>query len=1046
MSPGAPSRRQWPLAVAGAAALAASACGQDTTAASLRALDVSGEISTLCLGRDEDNKFTRGFDRFECPDFRVGLDQKRMHALVTQPISGEVALVDLATSASAAVVDFEPTQPGFSFMPVGGEPGAIVSTQGGVASFVGVREPGREGIFALPSSCIAPRPDSAPLRDVRTWPACRLPAAPGPMIILQDPFVDADSDPLTPPVARALCDGDYVDPELLVGVAPAASRAECPADLATETRTRGRQKIAVALPSLSEIWILDAQELLDRPLGSFDACRFEHRAALAATMPTSSQRLPPDLVPSSPSCMPIGYEHGPVPDAFSPFPVDFALDDEGRLFVADSDAPAIHVLDATNPCALSSLPPLEPLSLLDPGAVITTRRLAVSPLTPSGRRFVYAIDNSATRTAGSLMAFDVSPGSTDRTPIVRERSPFNPSEPPDRIVLPRDVADVEFVFQDSPQPATGVAVEGIACDPHPELPEDDPAALYRPRSDSTAGAGASPRTLRGTFAFAALHSGQVSVIDVEDLDAACRRPYRVRHEATEDIAGCSNDDPSVPADPGYSVQGAWTVSGELSCNVVAPHRPRSRSFFTNASGTARSAGLLSFPTLTLDTGRSVATDQSDEGRDQPKLLAARHVAGQEEALYVGPLEYRTDDPADDIDDPTNRLDVDPAVAERSSLLLSYEEPRAFFPGEDFIATYEGVVRATSQASFTVDDAGFGIVNEGLNASFCTAGIQDEALTREVGGELGLRSEADRSRFARRHADYVQITGALLERDDEYWRSGEPGAECGSELFEVGGGAAGGLAGYTLCEQFFGPPEVPTPSRDLRIVEASEDGLLVEPRTFNPLDGSVTRRRHLASFVSCCFPRPTNFQVRAGHQWVVRGAASGAPHHVTADPQTGRCVNDCSPLFQRQTSRVFELACSDCGDGATSAVGPARAADDTPLSFLQEDFVCVVDAGTLANGIDPGEPGSECVFQNLTTRFALYRGLLPSERDMRFRWQLSDGFTPLSIPLTNNLERRVSSPRSLLLIPETNQMVVSDGSTRGIAFITPRNTQSLVSIY
>jgi len=260
------SRRDLGPVLLSAIGLALPACGQDTTAASLRALDVTGEVSVLCLARDDDGNFTRGVDRFECPDLASGgnsPNQRRLHALVTQPLSGEVALLDLAVSTASAVIDFEPTQPGFSFLPVGAEPGAIVSTRGGVASFVGVREAGREGVFGLPSSCVRPRPDDAPLRDIRTWPACKLPAAPGPMILLQDPLTDVDGDAATPPLARALCDGDYVAPELLIGTAPAASRADCPADLATEGLTRGRQKLAVALPSLSEIWILDAQELLD---------------------------------------------------------------------------------------------------------------------------------------------------------------------------------------------------------------------------------------------------------------------------------------------------------------------------------------------------------------------------------------------------------------------------------------------------------------------------------------------------------------------------------------------------------------------------------------------------------------------------------------------------------------------------------------------------------------------------------------------------------------------------------------------------------------
>ena len=481
--------------------LASLGCSQDTATATLRALDTVGDVAILCLGRGDSGAFTKGFPREECPDYEFTLDSaynRRLQAIVTQPRTGEVALVDLAVATSDAVIDFEPTQPGYSFMPVGAEPNSIVSTPGSVASFVSVREAGREGIFALPSSCLAPRAPDEPLRDIRSWPACRLPAAPGPMAILVDPAVDDDGDASTPARVRASCDGPYVDPSELVGQSAAAGRT-CPADLATEASPAGRRKIAVTLPSLSEIWVLDAQELLDREPGSYDLCNVEERYPLQAQVTDAAQQLPADLVPSSASCSPVGFNHGPPVDDYRPFPADLALDDEQRLFIADTAAPVVHVLDVSDPCALSALPSLETRSYTDPTAVITTRKVAVSPLTPSGKRFVYAVDDSTTATAGTLMAFDVSPGSTNRTPIVRERSPLNPSEPPDRVQLGRDVADVEFVSQDFPEPSTGVAVEGVACDPDPALSTDDPATEYRPSADLSLGA--SPRKLRGTFAF-----------------------------------------------------------------------------------------------------------------------------------------------------------------------------------------------------------------------------------------------------------------------------------------------------------------------------------------------------------------------------------------------------------------------------------------------------------------------------------------------------------------------------------------------------------------
>ena len=1004
-------------------------CTQESATASLRALDPVGQVALLCLGRDETGAFTQGHSRSDCPDYEFSEDSpnnRRFHALVTQPTTGEVALVDLTAPIDQAVIDYEPTQPGYSFMAVGAEPTSIVSTPGGVASFVGVRESGREGVFALPSSCISPRPTDAPLRDIRTWPACRLPAAPGPMVLLVDPAIDDDADASTPTRVRTACGGEYVDAGSLVGQAPAATRAQCPADLATETTQPGRRKLAITLPSLAEVWVLDAQELLDRDPGSFDACNVEERFALRADVTSAAQRVPADLTPSAPGCSSVGFDHGPPSGSFVPWPSDAALDDDGRLFLSDSQAPVVHVLDVGDPCNLSALPSLEPRSFTDPNAVVTTGRLAVSALTPLGKRFVYAIDDSATSTSGMLMAFDVSPGSNDPTPIVRERSALNPAEPPDRIALGRDVADVEFVYQDFPEPTGGVGVEGIACDPDPRIRPDIPAADYRPSSDLTLGA--SPRKLRGTFAFAALHSGEIAVIDVEDLDAACRRPITTNPGPTDDVNGCHGDDPSLP-DGEYRQFGTIpTVTGELSCNLVAPHRARSRSFFLNTPGGSPSAGLIAFPALTLDTGRSVTTDQSDDGRDYPKLLPARRVAGEPSELYVGPVRYDTEDPG-------LLLDPDPGTAQRGGLVLSYEEPRAYVPGEDFTAVYEGPIRQVSEARFSVDPAtGLGVVNEGLNASFCNAGVQDMDLAAQVGRSLGVTSEDAAATFARHHADYVQLVSDLSDEGDPYWRDPSTGGQCGQALF---GQSPTQLSGRSLCQQFFGPPQIQSTQRDYRIVEAREDYLLIEPRSYDPATMSETRRRELSEFASCCFPNSTSFGIRAGSQWIVRGAATGFAHDVTTDPTTSRCVADCNPLVSRQRGRAYEISCSEnC---------PTDGNRRPPIGYAVpgEDVACVVDGAE--NGIDPGEPGSQCVFQNITTRFAVYRGLQPSTRDMLFHWQLSDGFTPLVITMIG-ADRQRSTPSALLYMPETSQMLVSDGSIRGLTFVSSRNPGTLATIF
>jgi hypothetical protein len=376
--------------------------------------------------------------------------------------------------------------------------------------------------------------------------------------------------------------------------------------------------------------------------------------------------------------------------------------------------------------------------------------------------------------------------------------------------------------------------------------------------------------------------------------------------------------------------------------------------------------------------------------------------------------------------------MDPAQSDRNSLLLSFEEPRAYIPSEEFTASYEGVIRQAGQALLSFDvSSGLGVIDEGLNASLCSSGVQDVDVTGVVAQELGVTA-ADRESFTRRHADYAQLTGPFLEEDNAYWAAPDGGAECGAAFFQEQGDTTARLVGRPFCEQFFGPPELPSEWRDLRVVQASEDRLLVEPRSFDPRENSANRRRQLVEFAACCFPGLTSYQVRAGHQWVVRGSATGSPHRVTTDPTSLRCVRDCNPLVQRQQSRAFELSCSEnCP------------VDEPPIGLAQagEDFACVVD--NVEGGIEPGEPGAECIFQSLTTRFAMYRGREPSARDMRFRWQLSDGFTPLTIPLSST-ER--STPRSLLLLPETSRLVVSDGTMRGITLVSARSTQVSSSIF
>ena len=261
------------------------------------------------------------------------------------------------------------------------------------------------------------------------------------------------------------------------------------------------------------------------------------------------------------------------------------------------------------------------MSFEQPNRIVTTSRVAASPLTPDGKRFVYASDEF--ERPASLMAFDVSPGSTDRTPLVRPGALLVP-EPPDRLRLGVPVADVAFALRDleASDPETGVAESGVKCDPDPAIDPRSAPAQHRPTSDETQGA--QPRLLRGLFGLAMLTSGHVAIIDVDDFDAPCRRPRSRNELDDQDFRGCASDarlpDNSARyGDPWFfTLDGTEAGShrdGQVSCNMASLPLSFSDARQDSSDGTG-AASLVAFPGSRTTRSRSTFPPQNE-----PKLLA-----------------------------------------------------------------------------------------------------------------------------------------------------------------------------------------------------------------------------------------------------------------------------------------------------------------------------------------------------------------------------------------------------------------------------------------
>lgn len=820
-----------------AIALLGASCAGTTTAAPLRALQSAGPTAFLCLGAPSDPE--RFHALTDCDASRTGtIDDysiPHLYALVTQPITGEVAVVDLTTEQDA-VLDVDPTVPGASFLPVGARPTDIVATPGGAAAFVSVAEPRFEGIYALPADGIrsgGPR--------LTSWPVCALPSAPGEMLLLLDPAEDGGA-------VRPSCDSAYGDEELDAGC---EGLDHCHGDLqadAIRNGAPGRYKLAVTLPLEGGVAIIDAQDILDQESGAYGDCPIDR------WVPFDVMSLPAPPAPEPPTsaaCVPEALPE-PVADGFVPLPGGMAFDGQRRLYVADRSAPVIHRLDMPTPCEPVEVTPLATRSDEDPERIVTTSRVAVSPLTLDLKRFLYAVDE----VDGSMLVYDVSDDTTTAEPLDRSRPELNPFQPADRIRFgapPRDVV-VVTIDNDTTNDDTGATLP-LRCDPRSSA-DGTPSAEYRTSSDLTSGAG--PRRLRGVFTFAILASGDVVVIDVDDYDADCRGPNEQSL-----AAGCAFEDTEL------------ATSGEFSCRTVASHQPRSSLYLlTEDNLVDNEPGVNNYPLLFDPDGGVLQLDDVPEGTI-PRMRAT--VASIDEnatfGLVVGNSRETLSRGAE-----TGGLIVDPVEgldATQHTLAMNLDEPRVHILNQGWTVTYEGGVPGFGGRFGVLTNLGDGTF-ELLEptSQFCSRGVRPTAAWTPILVEEGMTAE-EAAAAAPDLADYLQITSSFPVEADPYWGSQN---QCS----------------FSQCQQVYGTPDNPLTARDFRIEEATEERLSLTPR-----DGAAA-----TPDVKCCFPSVIEYRVRAGRQWIVVGDQVGFLHHTTTDDE-GRCRPACDADAALLTSRHRE---------------------------------------------------------------------------------------------------------------------------------------------
>lgn len=913
-------------------------CGEEPISVQLRSLERSGQMSFVCLGAPGSPPLPLSActspEAESVDDFSV----PHLYALVTQITRGEVAVIDL-TTLSEPVLDQDDRVPGANFLPVGAQPIDIVSSPGGTASFVSVAEIGREGIFALPSSRIRPSGDPPTLTS---WASCALPSAPGEMMLIADPWVDGEE--------RATCDGTYGP------VTPGVSGADLSAEGA------GRYKLVATLPDEGGVVVVDAQSLLDREPGTFTPCDIERWVPFEVDLPPPAE--PPPPPPRVPGCVdPAGLEPAPQ-GVFTSRPSGLALS-ESTLYVGDLGAPVIHVLDVETPCEPTQRPPLLPSSAEDPSRVVTTHHLAASPRGgPDFKRYLYAVDVAE----GSAMVFDVSDDAASRSPLRRPDTDKNPFQPIDRIRYAATIRDIAIVTRDEPaeHPATGVAPAGTRCDPDPSLERCDvtsttcdPETLYYTSNEFETGAG--PALLRGSFAFLLLSSGIIVVIDIDDYDAACRAPES--SGSLDPLFGC----PGVFG-PEATSDGA---TGEVSCNVVTPHEGRSARFVLSDQDVGRyQPGLVTYPLLYDADGGLIPNNVSGQLFTSPQMRGTRPLKEPGETPPLT-LQVGGSDPVPVLgfgdDYPPDGIVIDGDTI-KHTLLMNLENPRAHIADQDWTVTYEGPLPgfAGRRADLRMN----GAEDQGLYDSasrFCDNGVLGleawRAMLEPLVGSGFTQEEVDF--VVPILADRVQVLQPLPDEDDFYW----DGASCT----------------FQQCRSAFGTAEAPTLGRDIPILEAYQDHVL--------LADAIGVAPGLAE---CCFPTLVGFTVRPGRQWVVEGSASGFLHHVIPDPATGVCRNSCDPTRARLNGRVLSTA---------SVSGVDQSVFD----------------------------GTFTAFVNPMFRFAITESPdAPARRGHQFRFTTQGGFSTLVISLVT--ETLDVQPQSMSFLPSTGEIFVADGSLEGLLVV------------
>ncbi|CAN5315428.1 hypothetical protein BH09MYX1_BH09MYX1_15620 [soil metagenome] len=695
---------------------------------------------------------------------------------------------------------------------------------------------------------------------------------------------------------------------------------------------------------------------------------------------------------------------------------------DGRfLYIGDDALPIVHAVDTLGG-KLSELAPYVASSLITPSRIVTTTEIAVSPVTHDFKRYLYALDDRD----GTIIIYDASdPLTAKREPMVRPNAELTPAQPPDRVRFAQPVTAFSFVRHDQPlqnvYPGKPNFVQrtGLQCNPNRLVERNDQSSSLGPFTDTSGNAtdvalGAyyraniaqnielGPARLRGVFAFATLTTGQVVVIDVDDWDAACRRPSHLTSPfQSSSLEIPQQDGPDI--DPYH-----WSDTTNLAAGtnpsaivvdtherffpVSAPNRPRSYYFLRNDTITGNHVPYVQGQAALLDNGAPVDAKQ----RGLPTLIST--------------IPNFTPDKGETVS------------AAEPNVRLSFEDPTVHVD-QDWTITYEGALPGFDGVAATLattDD--FKSLSFSSSAGlFCRRGVEDQRISQARVATMLTEKTATPDvlpiRIADRLGDYVQITDNILPDYDPYWSLNgadgqppscwdvpmvnDPSRNLKSESAETR---------YQVCADKFGGGPAASSQRDFPILEAYDDHLVLGRYLYadtltRPINGRVIAPRDTASQVDyklaqCCFHNQAHFRIRTGAQWVSIGTGAGYLHHISANA-TNACVRSSNPREVLLNSRIVER------------IGAIGSVERNSAFAVRNPIFSAALRG-------PAPPEGSLFFTNST-------------RDLAWNFSLRGGFLSRTVNLAAATTAVV--PQSMAFIDSIGRLAVVDGSSQGLVLIS-----------